>query len=78
VEIVLQAWYFSFQSEAGLFFIAYTKNLDITDKMLTPMMGISGDGIHDHLLRYTRAVTGANFFAPSLTMLRSLASSKHA
>jgi len=46
--------------------------------MLTRMMGISGDGIHDHLLRYTRAVTGANFFAPSLTMLRSLASSQHA
>ena len=59
-------------SEAGLFFIAYTKDLDITDKMLRRMLGASGDGLHDHLMDYTQAVSGAHFFAPSLEMLQAL------
>ena len=60
-------------SEAGLFFIAYTKDLAIPEKMLCRMLGASGDGHHDHLMDYTQAVTGAHFFAPSLEMLASLA-----
>jgi putative iron-dependent peroxidase len=36
------------------------------------MMGVSGDGLHDRLLEFTRAVSGASFFAPSLRLLRSL------
>jgi putative iron-dependent peroxidase len=37
------------------------------------MIGTSDDGLHDHLLDFTRAVSGANFFAPSIEMLQSLA-----
>ena len=40
--------------------------------MLERMMGTTGDGLHDHLLDFTRPVTGAMFFAPSLRTLRSL------
>ena len=40
--------------------------------MLRRMFGTSGDGLHDRLLEFTRAVSGANFFAPSLRSLRSL------
>jgi putative iron-dependent peroxidase len=54
-------------SESGLFFIAYTKNLDIPERMLSRMYGTAGDGLHDHLIMcFTRAVTGATFFAPPL------------
>jgi deferrochelatase/peroxidase EfeB len=62
-------------SQHGLFFIAYTKDLDIPEKMLSRMMGTSGDGLHDHLMNYTQAVSGAHFFAPALEMLTSLGSS---
>lgn len=73
LEIVRHSFPYGTTSEAGLFFIAYTKNLDIPEKMLGRMMGTSGDGLHDHLMDYTHAVSGATFFAPSLEMLRALA-----
>ena len=34
-------------------------------KPLSRMMGTTGDGLHDHLMDYTRAVSGATFFALS-------------
>jgi len=76
LEIVRHSFPYGTTSEAGLFFIAYTKNLDICDKMLARMIGTSTDGHHDHLLHYTQAVSGATFFAPSLKTLTSFASSK--
>lgn len=72
LEIVRHSFPYGTTSEAGLFFIAYTKNLEIPEKMLGRIMGTSGDGLHDHLMDYTRAVSGAAFFAPSLTMLKLL------
>lgn len=72
LEIVRHSFPYGTTSEAGLFFIAYTKDLDITDKMLRRMMGAGGDGLHDHLMDYTRAVSGAHFFAPSLEILQAL------
>ncbi len=48
------------------------KTLDIPERMLRRMMGVSGDGLHDHLMDFTRAVTGAHFFAPSLKVLKAL------
>ncbi len=72
LEILRHSFPYGTTLEAGLFFIAYTKDLDITDKMLRRMLGASGDGLHDHLMDYTQAVSGAHFFAPSLEMLRAL------
>lgn len=72
LEIVRHSFPYGTVSEHGLFFIAYTRNLDIPDKMLRRMLGASGDGLHDHLMDYTRAVSGATFFAPSLKSLKSL------
>jgi deferrochelatase/peroxidase EfeB len=46
--------------------------LDIPEKMLKRMIGTSGDGLYDHLLDFSQAVSGANFFAPSLEVLKSL------
>ena len=72
LEIVRHSFPYGTVSEHGLFFIAYTRNLDIPDTMLRRMLGASGDGLHDHLMDYTRAVSGATFFAPSLNSLKSL------
>ena len=75
LEIVRHSFPYGTTSERGLFFIAYDKQLDTFEKMLSRMMGTSGDGLHDRLMDFTRAVSGATFFAPSLRVLRSFAAS---
>lgn len=57
------------QGEKGLFFVAYTKDLNIIDHMLQHMFGTTGDAIHDRLLHFVTAVDGAYFFAPSQELL---------
>jgi putative iron-dependent peroxidase len=73
LEIVRHSFPYGSTSEAGLFFIAYARDLAIPEKMLTRMYGTSGDGLHDRLMEFTRAVSGATFFAPSLELLKRLA-----
>jgi putative iron-dependent peroxidase len=73
LEIVRHSFPYGTTSEHGLFFIAYTRDLAIPERMLARMYGTAGDGVHDRLMEFTRAVSGANFFAPSLRVLRSLA-----
>jgi putative iron-dependent peroxidase len=72
LEILRHSMPYGTTSEHGLFFIAYTKDLAIPTRMLERMQGVSGDGRRDALLAYTRAVSGAHFFAPSLATLASL------
>lgn len=72
LQIVRHSFPYGTTSEAGLFFIAYSKKPDIPEKMLSRMMGASGDGLHDHLMNFTQAVSGATFFAPSLHVLKTL------
>lgn len=57
--------------EAGLFFIAYASEPATFEKMLAKMFGVSGDGMHDHLMDYTRPKSGAIFFTPSREVLES-------
>jgi deferrochelatase/peroxidase EfeB len=75
LEIVRHSFPYGTVSESGVFFIAYTKNLNIPERMLSRRYGTAGDGLHDHLMGFTRAVTGATFFAPSLPVLKSLGAS---
>jgi putative iron-dependent peroxidase len=72
LEIVRHSFPYGTTSECGLFFIAYTRDLAVPEKMLRRMLGAAGDGQHDRLMEFTRAVSGATFFAPSLRLLRSL------
>lgn len=58
--------------EHGLFFLAYTRDLSIIDRMLARMFGTSEDGISDRLLSFTTPVGGAYFFAPSEEMLAAV------
>lgn len=63
--------YGSASGEHGLLFIAYCNNRHNFDAMLESMYGVT-DGKTDQLLRFTQAVTGAYFFAPSQAMLQAL------
>lgn len=63
--------YGSVSGEHGLLFIAYCNTLHNFKAMLESMYGVT-DGKTDQLLRFTKAVTGAYFFAPSAEMLQSL------
>lgn len=68
--------YGSVSGEHGLLFIAYCHTLHNFKTMLESMYGIT-DGKTDQLLRFTKAVTGAYFFAPSQTMLQELKFKTH-
>ncbi|WP_104402052.1 Dyp-type peroxidase [Vibrio penaeicida] len=63
--------YGSVSGDHGLLFIAYCHTLHNFKAMLESMYGET-DGKTDQLLRFTTAVTGAYFFAPSQSMLSSL------
>ncbi len=60
------------RGDQGLFFIAYTKNLNIIDHMLNHMFGTAGDGIHDRLLHFVTPMDGAYYFAPSEELLEEV------
>lgn len=55
----------------GLLFIAYCNTVHNFDAMLESMYGVT-DGKTDQLLRFTKAVTGGYFFAPSQAMFATL------
>lgn len=59
--------------ERGLYFCSYSNNPDIFEKMLSRMVSPTHDGRVDHMLNFSRAVSGAVFFAPSVETLKKLA-----
>ncbi|SFN04616.1 putative iron-dependent peroxidase [Formivibrio citricus] len=59
--------------ERGMYFCSYCRTPQIYEKMLARMVAPTIDGRVDHLLNFTRAVTGAAFFAPSVENLKRLA-----
>ncbi len=58
--------------ERGLYFCSYSCDPSIFEKMLSRMVTPTHDGRVDHLLNFTRAVSGAAFFAPSNANFASL------
>lgn len=60
------------KGDQGLFFIAYTQNLEIIDRMLQHMFGTTGDGIHDRLLHFVTPMDGAYYFVPSEELLEEV------
>lgn len=55
--------------EHGLLFVAFSADPSRFDVMLARMLGLSGDGLSDRLMDFTRPVSGARYFAPSLEAL---------
>ena len=60
-------------TESGTFFIGYARDLSVTEDMLQRMFVADAAGVYDRLLDFSRPVTGAHFFAPSLEVLEALA-----
>ena len=57
---------------SGTFFIAYARDLSVTEGMLERMVVADAEGHYDHLLDFSRPISGCNFFAPALDVLESL------
>jgi len=72
LQIVRHSFPYGTLSEHGVFFVAYCRTPEIPERMLSRIMGTAGDGLHGRLMEFTRAVSGASFFAPSLDMLQAL------
>jgi porphyrinogen peroxidase len=60
-------------AEHGLYFVAFSADRTRFDRMLARMFGLDADGLHDHLMDFSRPVTGSFYFAPSLSCLVQLA-----
>ena len=60
-------------AEFGTYFIGYTGDLTVIERMLTRMFVGEPVGGHDRLLDFSTAVTGSAYFVPSMTLLESLA-----
>ena len=69
LEIYRRSTPYGTVGEHGLYFLAFSADPSRFDKMLARMFGTSGDGVHDHLTDFTRPVSGAYYFAPSLDAL---------
>lgn len=72
LEILRHSMPYGGSDEAGLVFIAYGRTPDTFDKMLDRMFLADDSGVYDHLMDYTRPVTGNFFFAPSRDFLLGL------
>jgi len=71
LEILRHSMPYGTTSEHGLYFVAYCATPDNFDKMLSRMLVADKEGHYDHLMNYSRAVTGAAFFAPARDWLGS-------
>ena len=60
-------------NEYGLYFVAFSAERSRFDRLLARMFGTAGDGIRDRLTDFSRAVSGACYFAPSQNVLNELA-----
>lgn len=72
LEIYRRSVPFGTVSEHGLYFVAFSADRTRYVRMLERMFGTSADGNRDHLLDFSHPVSGAFYFAPSLTRLREL------
>ncbi len=60
------------RGEFGTYFIGYTRNLWVIEKMLANMFEGAAAGRYDRILDVSTPMTGTTFFAPSYSMLKSL------
>lgn len=58
--------------EFGTYFIGYTGDLSVIERMLQRMFVGEPPGAHDRILDFSTAVTGSAYFVPSMTLLESL------
>ena len=59
--------------EHGLYFLAFSADPSRFELMLERMFGTTADGVRDRLTDFSRPVSGAYYFAPSLNALNAVA-----
>ncbi|MBR9729397.1 Dyp-type peroxidase [Shewanella intestini] len=69
LEILRQSMPYGSVKEQGLIFISVCRTPAHFEKMLRSMVHGDGHGNFDHLMNFTKALTGSSFFAPSLDFL---------
>jgi putative iron-dependent peroxidase len=69
IEIYRRSVPYGTVTEHGLHFVAFSADPDRFTAMLTRMFGAAGDGLHDRLTEFTRPVSGAYYFVPSVGQL---------
>lgn len=66
MELLRQSMPYGSIKEQGLMFISCCSTPSHFEAMLKSMVYGDGQGNHDHLMQFTKALTGSSFFAPSL------------
>ncbi|MDD9877670.1 MAG: Dyp-type peroxidase, partial [Magnetovibrio sp.] len=59
-------------AEHGLYFLAFACDIGRFQVQLDGMYGVAGDGLHDRITEFSKAVTGAYWFAPDADTLANL------
>ncbi len=72
LEIYRRSFPYGSTREAGLFFLAFSNEPNLVERMLARMFGI--DGPSDRMIEFSRPVSGANYIAPAYGTLELLAS----
>jgi porphyrinogen peroxidase len=72
LEIFRRSVPYGTAKEHGLYFVAFSAERSRYDRMLARMFGTAPDGLHDRLTDFSRPVSGACYFAPSLNALNEL------
>ena len=57
--------------DPGLFFLAFGADVERFQTLLRSMFGLTGDGLHDRMLRFTKPITGSFYYAPPVAALKS-------
>ncbi|WP_299733018.1 Dyp-type peroxidase [uncultured Endozoicomonas sp.] len=71
MEILRHSMPYGDSKEAGLYFVSYCRTPVHFELMLEAMIHADSDGHYDHLMKFSNAVTGCAFFAPSIEFLES-------
>ncbi len=58
--------------EKGLYFLAFSCDIERFDIQLKSMFGLTNDGVHDRILEYSKPVASAYWFAPSFEVLNNI------
>lgn len=58
--------------DPGLFFLAFGADVERFQTLLHSMFGLTGDGLHDRMLRFSKPITGSFYYAPPAATLASV------
>jgi putative iron-dependent peroxidase len=73
LEIFRRSVPYGTAAEYGLYFVAFSADRSRYDRMLARIFGTAPDRIRDRLTDFSRPVSGAYYFAPSLNAINELA-----